>query len=1458
MKIPVCLLCALVCLSSFFSGCSSGSSGSSSTVTSPVATSTVVTPTVVSVSPAKLIAGAAATTLTVTGTGFLSSTTLQLGGVLENTTYISSTQVSASIPAAQVASGGLLNVIASNGFASSASGTVLNFEVDNPVPTITQFVPSTFVTGTAGTSLAVTGTNFVPTTVVQVNGAARSTAFVSPTQVNVILTAADLASSGSLNLLAVNAAPGGGSSAAASVPINNPAPGAISLTPVLLPTGVTTATTVTVNGSNFLPSSTIQVGTAARPTTYVSATQLTFQLTSADQATAGRLAVSVVTPSPGGGTSAVAYVTLSAPTLTPVLTQVSPTQFIVGSGQSTVAAYGTNLTASSVVLWNGTPLVTGYAIGTFVGTYVVGTVPASLLATAGTASITVSSPTAVTPVSNALSVSIVNPPAPTLTQISPAAVPINTAATITFSGTGFTSNSTVALNGVNVPTTYVSSTSLTAAVPAGSLALPGNENVTVTTPAPGGGTTAALTLTAYIGIVNNSMIYNPVSGLFYVSVPSSAGAPYGNSVVSIDPATGTLGAPIFVGSEPNKLAITSDGRYLWVGLDGAGAVRKVDLSVGTAGLQFALGGNGGIYDNPYLAAALAALPGATDSVVVALNSGYGTGLNIYDSGVARTAASTTYYANPSALLVDGTRNEIYAGLSGSYLVYTYTASGLTLKTTVSSGSYASSTFDEMQIAGGRLYTDFGTVYDPESGSLLGTLYNTGTTVASGTTTADTALGKAFVLDSSSGTVYSGSYNQIQIFNTSTFNLSGAVVPVSVANASIGLTYPSRLTRWGSNGLAFRTAGGVYSLRSNLVKDLSTTSADLGVTLTSSGATATGANTTYTAVVTNAGPTAATNVTITPSLPSTAVLSSASAPCSAAGAQSCSLGGLASGASVTLTYVATQNTAGSVIFSVQVAGSENDPVATNNQASNTTVVTGSAFALTPSIASLSPSTVQAGASDTSITVNGSNFTASSTVLWNGSILSTTYVSGTRLTATVPSARLASIGWGAITVSTPAPGGGVSAPTPLSVFQVLTVGVNHLLYDPYDRKLYASVGSGSSTVTGNSIAAITPETGTIGTPVLIGSQPTKMAMSDDGNILYTILGGASSVARFNLLTQQADFTAALSNPNTNYAGSSTTGFRDLAVLPGSENTIALDFGYTGGLALVDFTPSSHTAALRGGTGTGIYTGTSTQFLNAQNLLVFNSDTWQTLDKYPVTSAGFSYSATHTSSTLYDFSAFKLRSNIAYANAGGVADPTPTVAVQLGKYGPVSTYTSLSAQVVEPDVSLSRIFFLTEASSTTYYGVPDSIVAYDKNSYLPLSIVSLPFATIEGNTSYTGVDLIRWGQDGLAVLTSGGHIYLLRGPVVVPQELDTNTAAILTASSASTFSHGAGNTLLTLTGSNFVPGTAVTWNGSYRTTTIVDATHVTVAIPAADLSSVGTGSLVATNPGASASSALTVTIN
>jgi hypothetical protein len=59
-----------------------------------------------------------------------------------------------------------------------------------------------------------------------------------------------------------------------------------------------------VTGTNFVASSEVRWNGVARPTTVVSGTQLQAGITGADIATAGSAQVTVVTPAPGGGTSA--------------------------------------------------------------------------------------------------------------------------------------------------------------------------------------------------------------------------------------------------------------------------------------------------------------------------------------------------------------------------------------------------------------------------------------------------------------------------------------------------------------------------------------------------------------------------------------------------------------------------------------------------------------------------------------------------------------------------------------------------------------------------------------------------------------------------------------------------------------------------------------------------------------------------------------------------------------------------------------------------------------------------------------------------------------------------------------------------------------------------------------------------------------------------------------------------
>ena len=79
---------------------------------------------------------------------------------------------------------------------------------------------------------------------------------------------------------------------------------------------------------------------------------------------------------------------------------------------------------------------------------------------------------------------------------------------------------------------------------------------------------------------------------------------------------------------------------------------------------------------------------------------------------------------------------------------------------------------------------------------------------------------------------------------------------------------------------------------------------------------------------------------------------------------------------------------------------------------------------PAIQSLSPATAAPGAGPIILTVTGSGFVESSIVEWNGDARPTTYVNAANLTATISPSDLLP-GTFAVTVVTPAPGGGSSA-------------------------------------------------------------------------------------------------------------------------------------------------------------------------------------------------------------------------------------------------------------------------------------------------------------------------------------------------------------------------------------------------------------------------------------------------
>src|SRR6202035_1373733 len=178
--------------------------------------------TLASIAPTSAAAGGAAFTLTLTGTGFVAGATVNFGSNPITPSSVTSTQIVATIPAADIATAGTANVTVTNP-AGGGTSNAQTFTINNPAPTETSLSPTSATAGGAAFTLTVNGTGFVSTSAVKFNGAVKTTTFVSATKLTAAITAADIATAGTASVTVTNPAPGGVSNAV-SFTINNPVP----------------------------------------------------------------------------------------------------------------------------------------------------------------------------------------------------------------------------------------------------------------------------------------------------------------------------------------------------------------------------------------------------------------------------------------------------------------------------------------------------------------------------------------------------------------------------------------------------------------------------------------------------------------------------------------------------------------------------------------------------------------------------------------------------------------------------------------------------------------------------------------------------------------------------------------------------------------------------------------------------------------------------------------------------------------------------------------------------------------------------------------------------------------------------------------------------------------------------------------------------------------------------------
>ncbi|MGH9679395.1 MAG: IPT/TIG domain-containing protein, partial [Candidatus Acidiferrales bacterium] len=85
------------------------------------------------------------------------------------------------------------------------------------------------------------------------------------------------------------------------------------------------------------------------------------------------------------------------------------------------------------------------------------------------------------------------------------------------------------------------------------------------------------------------------------------------------------------------------------------------------------------------------------------------------------------------------------------------------------------------------------------------------------------------------------------------------------------------------------------------------------------------------------------------------------------------------------------------------------------------------------APLAPAAAVPGSAGFTLKVNGTGFVSGAAVRWNGSPRPTTFVSSIQITAAIPASDLAMVATIPVTVSNPAPGGGISN---VALFEVAT--------------------------------------------------------------------------------------------------------------------------------------------------------------------------------------------------------------------------------------------------------------------------------------------------------------------------------------------------------------------------------------------------------------------------------------
>jgi trimeric autotransporter adhesin len=380
-------------------------------------------------------------------------------------------------------------------------------------------------------------------------------------------------------------------------------------------------------------------------------------------------------------------------------------------------------------------------------------------------------------------------------------------------GDSFSSGATVYWNGAPRQTTYFNPRRISAWIPASDVAAPGEGVVTLSTwqlnqgqpfrvgtitvrPQASPTVTSQLTLDLPV----RDIVYSAFTDRLYATVYDG---PNAGQVAVINPTMGYVEQFIWIGASPRYLAVSDDGRYLWVGVDGENRVRRVNLEYAYPDAEVQL-------DSGIVAEDLAAVPGHPLAVAIARKNTSGTprhaGVAVYEGYWATMRSSATAAGLGSNVIDFGAKGSRLYGLDnetamdGRYRTMTVDDNGVTLTST--EWRMHQDAEGDFVFAGGRLYLSEGNTIDTGYNDWAGFFSFTN---PDGAVRPDTRTGRAFYLNQAG----------IRVGDINTFALLGTL-PVPTLQFEPAADTRRHLVRWGADGLAFHDADQVFILRSPIV------------------------------------------------------------------------------------------------------------------------------------------------------------------------------------------------------------------------------------------------------------------------------------------------------------------------------------------------------------------------------------------------------------------------------------------------------------------------------------------------------------------------------------------------------------------------------------------------------------------------------------------------------------------